>query len=271
MNENEETTKQDELDEVTEELDEEIEDVDLDNEDADEKPDFDFDYDDEGNIVIPEAEDEGDDTDGDEEAEAKPEEVKKDEEKEGETTATENTDKGVDELERFKAQARETLEKMGVKIEGDDILGGLVKLAAEADDTTPEEYLAKKAKDEAEARQVRANDLSALHEIFPETREIDDITKLPHFDAFARARISGDDAVKAYRDTHFNEAVAAAVARSKHTSLNGTKDHLRTSVPKGAKDDSITMSKSELASFRETFSGMSDKEIAALYKKVKSK
>ena len=77
----------------------------------------------------------------------------------------------------------------------------------------------------------------------------------------------GLSADEAYSASHTNAIRANAAAGAKK-SLIGTKSHLQTSVPKGAKDDAITMPKKELASMREYFPKLSDKEIVALYKKT---
>ena len=269
-------------DETLENLDENFEsDV---SEDADEL-DNDFEYDEGGNIVIPD-----DDADtGDEEAKADDTNNGEDSEKPDDAKADdtdakdEETEKLKSELTSIKAQARETLKKLGVKIENDDdVLMGLVKLAAESEDTTPEEYLKQKAEDEKleaakrliaqqEGEAIRRADLDELHQFFPETAEYDDVTKLPNFKRFGELRMIGLSAKEAYSASHTNAIRETAVASAKRQSLNDTKNHLRTTVPKGAKDDAITMSKKDLAEMREQFPDLNDKEIEALYKRVSQK
>lgn len=252
---------------VDEEVDEE---VDTDAEDED------FEYDDDGNIIIPEGDEEAKADDADDGEGLKPDDAKADDAEQKD----EEKEQLKAEVSRIKAQAKATLEKLGVKIENDDVFGGLVKLAAEAEDTTPEEYLKKQAEDvkleaakrliaQQEGEALRRADLEELHRLFPETAQYDDVSKLPHYKEFAQKRMSGANAEKAYKETHVDEIVAHAVSNANKNSLKGTKDHLRSTVPVGAKDDAITMNKKELAEMRELFPDMKDKEIVALYKKTK--
>jgi hypothetical protein len=53
--------------------------------------------------------------------------------------------------------------------------------------------------------------------------------------------------------------------------LSSTKEHLRSNVPVGAKDKSITISKRQMAEYRDLFPNMSDKELVALYKQTMKK
>ena len=278
------------LDEALEKLDEDFENLDeeLDEADdnaADENEDSDLDYDEDGNVTIPEDDEES--AEGDEDAEADADNGE-DSEKSDEASADEKADtKDAEkenlkaELARYKAQARDTLEKLGVKLnEGDDLLDGLVKLAAEADDSTPEEYLKKKTEEQEleAARQliaqqkgeaIRRADLEELHRLFPETSEYDDISKLPNFKRFGELRVNGLTAEEAYSASHSGAIKNAAAEKAKKNTLAGTKSHLKSSVPEGAKNDEITISRQEIAEMRELYPGMSDKEIASLYKRVK--
>lgn len=273
MNEN--TT----LEEALEQLDKDFEEEEIDNEidtDDAEADDIDFEYDEDGNVIIPEDSDEGDE-------DAKTDDADKGEgEKQPDDVKAPEADATKAELEKIKAQARKTLEKLGTKIEGDDVLGALVKLAAETEDKTPEEYLA--AESEAERLEAAKRliekqdseallraDLEMLHAKYPETRKYTSIDQLPHCDKFAEKRILGNNAVEAYAATHSDEIVAAAIEEAKKHSLAGTKSHLQSSVPKGAKDDAITIPKRDLADMRESFPGLSDKEIISLYKRVSKK
>ena len=149
--------------------------------------------------------------------------------------------------------------------------GGLVKLAAEAEDTTPEEYLKKKAEaDELEAAKqliakqkgeaIRRADLEELHRLFPETSEYDDISKLPNFKRFGELRVVGLSAAEAYSASHTDTIKTSAAEKAKKNTLAGTKNHLQTSVPKGAKNDEIAMTRQELSEMREAFSDLSDAE-----------
>ncbi len=282
----EETTLNEALDKLDEdfELDESVEDDDLE-------------YDEDGNVEIPDDEkddldeDDGGD-DGDEEADEA--EVAEDD-GEGEETPDVATapevkeDLSKAELDRIKAQAKDTLAKLGVKVEGDDVIGALVKLAAESEDKTPEEYLKdkeeaetleaakrlveeqKRTAEQKEGEAIRKADLEKLHQAFPETAGYDDISKLPNFKRFGELRVLGLSADEAYSASHPNAIRANAVEGAKKSLLIGTKNHLHTSVPKGARDDAITMPKSALAEMRELYPNLKDKEIEALYKRASQK
>lgn len=264
-------------DESVEEIEEEAESG------AEADSDDDFEYDENGDIIIPE-----DTEEGDEEAEADTDDGEDSEKAEKEKASDNAETKGKDselealkaELDRYKAQTRETLEKLGIKTDGENVMDGLIKLAAEADDTTPEEYLKKKADDEEleRAKQllaqqkgeaIRRADLEELHRLFPETCEYDDISKLPQFKRFGELRVLGLSAEEAYSASHTSVIKNTAAEKAKKNSLAGTKSHLQTSVPKGAKNDAITMTRQELSEMRETFPDLSDKEIIALYKRSK--
>lgn len=273
------------MDETT--LNEELEKLDASFVEEDEEPedpdagseDTDFEFDEDGNIIIPDDEEE---KKGDEEAEKT--KVAEEEIGEGEKTPDDEnaTDKSVrSELDKLKLQATKTLEKMGVKIEDGDVLTALIKLAAENEDKTYEQYLkdeeeadkleaAKKLIDEQDRTAIRNADLQKLHDLYPETRKYADIAQLPHFDEFATKRLMGYPASDAYSSTHKDEIIASAIESAKSTP-KATKSHLQSSVPKGAKDDAVFMSKGELTEMRETFPDMTDKEIAALYKRARQK
>jgi len=114
-------------------------------------------------------------------------------------------------------------------------------------------------------------DLAAVHAAFPETRKYDSVTKFPNFKRFGElrgAKLSPKEAYIASRPDAGRENVAAATQRQ---SLNNTKKHLSPAVSKGSKDRSVTMSKRELAEYRELFPGMSDKEITTLYRQASKK
>jgi hypothetical protein len=259
----------------------EIEEAETESDKSDESEDDDLEYDEDGDIVIPD----DDSTEEGEEAEA--DEEGREDTKEGNEAKPEEADARDSEisrlkaeLARYKSQAKETAEKLGVKIEGEDVLGGLVKLAAEAEDTTPEEYLKKKAEaDELEAAKqliakqkgeaIRRADLEELHRLFPETSEYDDILKLPYFNRFGELRGGGLSVKEAYGASHVDTIITYAAEKAKKNTLAGTKNHLQTSVPKGAKNDEIAMTRQELSEMREAFSDLSDAEIIALRKRVK--
>lgn len=280
--------EQDENLNVDDELEEEVEgtETDPDNGDTDDE----FEYDEEGNIIIPDVV-EDDDSDADEDGDESPEpeqddssEQQTDDADKGQKTdpekpAEDERDKRIAELERenkaLKSQGKETLKKLGV--ETDDVLAGFEKLAAEADDIPVEEYRKKRAESarDEEARQLLQRtefekkmkaDLEELQRFYPETKKLTSITQVQNFAEFGKLRDMGLTPKQAYAAANADgvrDSVAAAV---KQQSLNETKQHLQSAVPKKAKGDSITITKSELAQWRDLFPDKSDKEILALYK-----
>ena len=278
---------------LDDELDTEVEDDTADvEEDAspDEELDDEFEYDEDGNIIIPDVVE--DDEEGEEDGDAVDEEGETDEPDESEDSegaeevaepddAQDEKDVRIAELEarlqKFESQGKETLSKLGVK--SDDVMEGLVSLAAEADGVTPQEYLQKKTSDERDAQarallqqqefeKLAATDLAELHAAYPETKQYKHLKELPEnikmkFGRFREAGLSAKEAYAAANPDGIRNNVATAV---KKQSLHESKSHLRTTVPKGSKDASIVMPKSELARWRDLFPEKSDKEIISLYK-----
>lgn len=280
------------------ELDEEIEDNVIDDEnDTTPDPDDEFDYDDEGNIIIPDVTDDEDDEDvendedGTDDDEVSPDDEQGGDENEpdkGKDESTAEPEKSTDdakdkriaelenELKALKAQGADTLKKLGAK-ETSDVQKGLEELAAEADDIPLEEYRKKKAETaeneealrllrETEFKKKMAADLAEVQGFYPETKGLKTITEISNFGVFAELRDKGLTPKQAYAAAN-PDGVRASVAKSvKQQLLNETKEHLRSAVPKGSKDNSITMSSKTLSEWRDLFPTLSDKEIVALYK-----
>ncbi len=300
-------------------LNEDLDDLEEVDTQADDEPDTDdeFEYDEDGNIIIPdvifdEGEDDyleeysedGDESDGedeepkeksDEDADeggedgAEGEEKLKDEEAPAaeETPASEASEpaerKALAELQakhdRLLARAKEALAKMG--IEAEDTEEGLASIAAEAEGISTKEYLDKKKAEEQEAKaqQIRRQlafekmaqaDIAELHTAYPETKRYKDVRDMPRdmLIKFGRARDAGFSAKEAYAAANPDGIRSDVATAVKKQSLHESKSHLRSTVPKGSKDDSITMSKADLTYWRDIFPGKSDKEIQALYKKT---
>nr|DAV09766.1 MAG TPA: hypothetical protein [Caudoviricetes sp.] len=283
------------VDEVdkTDSDDEEI--VDEDN--LDDERDDEFEYDEDGNIIIPDvidedAEDEEDAADDEEEQDETDGENNSDEnegsnEENTETEvvkpATDEKDKRIAELEqeltKLKAQGKETLSKLGVKDTG-NVLEGLESLAAEADDISVEDYRKKKQETEqadeakkilqkAEFEKKAAADLAELKKYYPELANVKTIYEIENLVEFGRYRDLGIAPKQAYAAANPDKLRENAANAAKQKSLNETKKHLQSSVPKGSKDTSITMTKKELATWRDLFPTLSDKELVKLYKQSK--
>lgn len=291
------------LDNEVEVEDSDMEDTDTDveeNDVAEEDQDDEFEYDEEGNIVIPDVEfDPEEDELGEDTEEETPEEEPEEEGEDGESdevTAEEQKEEKTPEeatdvpdprdteiadlkarLKAIESQAKATLKTIGV--EEEDALAGLVKVAADAENKTPEQYNAEKAKKENDeiARNMLRNqlfeakaaaDLKELHAAYPETKQYKHIKELPAevLKIFGAQRDAGFSVKQAYAAAN-PDGIRKEVATSvKKQAQHDSKAHLKSSVPKPSKPDAIAMSKAELADWREMFPGMSDAEIRKLYK-----
>lgn len=296
MNDNINTEIENELETDEEEVSE-----DLDTEtDEDEDSELDFEYDENGDIIIPDEGDKDTDnaTDDDSDEEDADAQTVQDE------TSVKDADKTTDaqevvepaspqqdekdreiqnlrrELSALKSQSKDTLAKLGV--EDGDIMAGLVKLAAEAEEITPEEYLRRKTEQDRNAEAVRAlqaiefekkmkSDLAEVHAAYPETRAYDSVTKFPNFAKFGQFRDKGLSPKEAYIAANPDTVRASVATATKRQSLNETKNHLKPVVSKQSKDNSITITKKEMSEYRELFPNMSDKEIMSLYRQTKKK
>ena len=269
----EETT----LNEALEKLDEDFAEEELEEEEVAEEEEVDFEYDDEGNIVFPDDEEENE---GDEEANEAEVAEEGEDNKSDEAPATETKPEKNADFEKFKSQARDTLAKFGIEAKTDaEIIAGLVNLAAENDGKTPEEYLAKRTEEEEleAARKliqqqknevVYKADLDKIHEMFPETSVYTHIKQLPNYQRFSELRALGNSVIEAYSATHTNAIRESAASGA--TKLANSKNHLRATATRGAKDTSIYISKGEMESLKESFPDLSDKEIVKLYKRAKN-
>lgn len=269
----------------------------VDEDNLDDERDDEFEYDEDGNIIIPDvidedAEDEEDAADDEEEQDETDGENNSDEnegsnEENTETEvvkpATDEKDKRIAELEqeltKLKAQGKETLSKLGVKDTG-NVLEGLESLAAEADDISVEDYRKKKQETEqadeakkilqkAEFEKKAAADLAELKKYYPELANVKTIYEIENLVEFGRYRDLGIAPKQAYAAANPDKLRENAANAAKQKSLNETKKHLQSSVPKGSKDTSITMTKKELATWRDLFPTLSDKELVKLYKQSK--
>ena len=182
------------------------------------------------------------------------------------------------ELARFKSQTKDTLKKLGVK-ESDDPLTDLARLAAEANNETLEEYQRKRAEQESADEALRfmraakfeakmAADLAEVHAAYPSTRGYTSVKQLPNFSEFARLRDLGVSPKQAYIAANPDAVTAAAAESARQRSMNDGKGHLKPAVRKSSKDNSLALSKKDMAMYRDAFPNLSDKEILALYKQA---
>ena len=184
------------------------------------------------------------------------------------------------ELESLRRLAKGAIKAMGAGGD-DDPARALAKIAAEAEGKTADEYM-KKTDDEIREEQVQAlqkqqeyekvfrADLAELHSAYPDTKQYDDLRKLPpdvlkKFASFRDRGLSAKEAYAAANPDGIRTSIAASVKRQ---AMHDSKGHLKSTVPKSSRDDSVTMTKKELAEWKGLFPGKSDAEIRALYKKT---
>lgn len=265
--------------------------------DDDTEKDDEFEYDDDGNIIIPDViEDEDQDEDGDDDTADTDDDA--DDEGEGgsddedkETPKPETQPEGKDEkdariealtkeLDALKAQSADTLAKLGVKSE--NVLEGLEKVAAESDDMSLDEYRKKKAESQrddaarkllqqAEFEKKMLSDFAEIQREFPETRGLKSLREIENLAKFGRFRDLGLSPKEAYAAANPDSVRKSVAAATKQQSLNETKAHLKSAVPAGSKDDGIAISKKELREWRDLFPNLSDKEISRLYRESAKK
>lgn len=167
--------------------------------------------------------------------------------------------------------ARELLKSLGLDKAENPALE-LKKLTAEALGISTEEYdRREKAVKEAQAAwdAQAQRDIEAIHEAFPETKKYKSLLDLPNKEKFAELmddKRKNLSAVEAFAASHLDIVKAHNRAPGKNSNLNGTKDHIKSNVPKGAKDTSTFISKSEMETYREMFPELSDQQIKKLYK-----
>ena len=111
-------------------------------------------------------------------------------------------------------------------------------------------------------------DLKELHAAYPETQKYKHIRDLPDGvrQEFGKYRDLGLSAKKAYAAANPDGIRTDTATAVKKQVQHASKDHLKSSVPKPSKSDGVSMTKAELAYWRETFPGKSDAEIKRLYK-----
>lgn len=143
-------------------------------------------------------------------------------------------------------------------IGAEDILTDEGKIRADGVTDNDEEIIADEAtpKDEINYEELAKADLLALQEEFPELRGKTSITELSDPLRFAALRDLGLTAREAY------------LATEPRVRRYDNRSHLKSSVPSGAMDSADHLSGGSLEAARELFSGLSDREIQILYKKV---
>ena len=293
--------RKEEIDELeTEELEEtEVVDndegIDLDG-DQDEDVDAEENEEEETDADDLEESDEGeelDDPDEEEETDEEETDGEDDEEIDQEDTQVSEKDAKIAELEsqneaqklgraKFEKQVKDTLEKLGIKVDG-DVTEVLDRVAAETEGKTLEEY--RKEKDEkAEletakqtlARQrferLAASDLAELKKSFPDLLQVDNIRNafksMEDFVQFGKLRDSGVSPKNAYMAVNGDKVrTAQAQAAQKKVAGDG-KRHITSVAPKKASDTNVVMPKATLGEWRDNFPDLTDAEIRKLYRET---
>ena len=211
------------------------------------------------------------DEEDEEEAEEDPDEDEENEpdEDEGEP------EKNIPEKEKdneLEEEVRALLDALKLK-DVKDPTAEIEKLVAESKGQTVEKYREEKAKKKAEkaAWEKRVQgDIDAIHKAYPGTKKYNHVWELPNALEFGRLMSEGKLSVTAaFAASHPAIAEAHSKRPARNGNLSGTKSHITSSVPKGAKDNSTPMSKSEMESYREMFPDLSKAEIKQLYKKIR--
>ena len=227
---------------------------------------------DEAEEDVSEVDDDPETFEDEEEAEDDPDE---DEEEAEESEKAAEPTKNIPEVKQnneLEEVARELLAALNFK-DVKDPVAELEKLVAESKGQSHDKYLQDKAaKREAQAKwEAQAKqDMEAIHKAYPGTKKYQNVWDLPNALEFGRVMAEGRlSATAAFAASHPDIAEAHSKRPTRNGNLNGTKSHITSSVPKGAKDNSTPMSKSEMESYREMFPDLSKAEIKKMYKKIK--
>ena len=103
---------------------------------------------------------------------------------------------------------------------------------------------------------LEAEDLATIRALFDEYQTISSITELDNPLRYATLRDLGLSVKEAF------------LATQRKQPRYNNRSHLKSSVPRGARSDGVSMSAEALREAREIFSGLSDSEIQKLYKNV---
>lgn len=227
-----------------------------------------------------------------EEVEEEPEEQNgEDEESDQEEVQVSEKDAKMAELERqneteklmrtrLEQQVKDTLELLGIKVDG-DVTEALDRVAAESEGKTLEEYRrekdekleienARKALARQKFEQLAANDLAELKKSFPDLLSADNIRKCfnttEDFIQFGKLRDSGVAPKTAYMAVNAERINAMQTKAAQQKVVSNGKGHITPIAPKKASDNSVVMSKEALLEWRDTFPDLTDAEIRKLYK-----
>jgi hypothetical protein len=195
----------------------------------------------------------------------------------------EEAEKTPDDAARLRAEIATREEKLRAMLKAlgydeEDLDEGIDSVAAEAEGKTLEEYRAKVAETAAQKAAEKADfdsrfaakvaaDLAAVHAAIPATKKYASVDDFPNAQRFKELCDKGCTPEEAFRASHGSEVAEAAATAQ----VRDSKAHLRSNVPKGAREGAHTITRAELEAYREMFPGMSDKDIAILHRKATKK
>lgn len=180
----------------------------------------------------------------------------------------------------LKHLSKETLEKMGIDVDG-DVADVMEKTVAESEGVSVEEYRKRKqesidlANEKENAKRqafekLAASDLSELKKSFPDLLEkgrINDcFDSFDDFVEFGRLRDAGISPKKAYLAVNGDKVRNQQAIAAQRKATSDGKKHITSVAPKKASNDDIVMPKETLREWRDLFPDKTDKEIRALYK-----
>jgi hypothetical protein len=153
-------------------------------------------------------------------------------------------------------------------------------MAAEVDGKSIDEYRADVAREQEEAEnaelireakyaRLKADDFSEIIAAIPEAAKYKKVEEFPHFRRFAELRVQGLTPVEAFSATH-GDVLAEAGARSRKA-VQDSKTHLRSTARGGARGGSLGITSAQMATFREMFPDLTDRQIVEKYKNATRK
>lgn len=202
----------------------------------------------------------------DEESENDEEELGADNDGEGDKGKTSKEEPKNEKYDALTEKLRSTLKKLGYDNPDEAPEELLDRLAAEADGVSKERFEAERA-----FAKKTADDLAAIHAAYPETKKYKSWKEFPNHVKFAHLMDNKEaklSAVEAFSAAHPDIVSAHVAGANRAKNLAGTKSHLTSSVPKGAKDTGSKMTRSELNYYRELLPDATDEEIKKIYKRI---
>ncbi len=153
------------------------------------------------------------------------------------------------------------MEELEITERADEHLSEDTEDAEKNESVLPEESLkdgdnAETTENSIDYEELEKADMEELRSLFPHLRDKTSITELDNPLRYAALRDLGLTPKEAY------------LATSEPMRKYDNRSHLRSSVPKSASAPTDILTRGELEAARELFSGLSDREIQKLYKKV---